>query len=209
MGPFELMDLIGIDVNFAVTKSVYEAFFGEARYRPHPIQQRMVEAGTLGRKTGRGFYEYRNGQKGEPTWRMAASFGQKRLSHFVPPELANRFLSGAEVSLPAESEEQGQIITRILAMIINEAAFAAGEGVASVRDIDRAMKLGTSYPKGPLKWADEIGLEVVYSVLRALQDSLGEDRYRPAPLLYQLVKSGLTGDAVGEGFHSPGEKGMV
>jgi 3-hydroxybutyryl-CoA dehydrogenase len=58
MGPFELMDLIGIDVNFAVTQSVYHAFFEDARYRPHPIQQRMVEAGTLGRKTGRGFYSY-------------------------------------------------------------------------------------------------------------------------------------------------------
>jgi 3-hydroxybutyryl-CoA dehydrogenase len=58
MGPFELMDLIGIDVNFAVSRSVYEAFFHEARFRPHPIQQRMVESGLLGRKTGRGFYEY-------------------------------------------------------------------------------------------------------------------------------------------------------
>jgi 3-hydroxybutyryl-CoA dehydrogenase len=58
MGPFELMDLIGIDVNFAVTQSVYHAFFEEPRYRPHPIQQRMVESGRLGRKTGRGFYEY-------------------------------------------------------------------------------------------------------------------------------------------------------
>jgi len=58
MGPFELMDLIGIDVNYAVTQSVYEQFFHEARFRPHPIQRRMVEAGTLGRKTGRGFYPY-------------------------------------------------------------------------------------------------------------------------------------------------------
>lgn len=58
MGPFELMDLIGIDVNFAVTQSVYEATFHEARYRPSPIQQKMVEAGLLGRKTGRGFYQY-------------------------------------------------------------------------------------------------------------------------------------------------------
>ena len=58
MGPFALMDLIGIDVNFAVTQSVYEATFHEARYRPSPIQQKMVEAGLLGRKTGRGFYEY-------------------------------------------------------------------------------------------------------------------------------------------------------
>jgi 3-hydroxybutyryl-CoA dehydrogenase len=59
MGPFELMDLIGIDVNYAVTKSVYEQFFHEPRFRPHPIQRRMVEAGTLGRKTKKGFYTYK------------------------------------------------------------------------------------------------------------------------------------------------------
>jgi len=58
MGPFELMDLIGIDVNFAVTQSMYEQYFGEPRYRPHPIQKRMVEAGQIGRKSGQGFYKY-------------------------------------------------------------------------------------------------------------------------------------------------------
>lgn len=58
MGPFELMDLIGIDINYAVTKSVYEQFFHEPRFRPHPIQRQMVEAGTLGRKTKQGFYKY-------------------------------------------------------------------------------------------------------------------------------------------------------
>lgn len=58
MGPFRLIDLIGCDVNFAVTQSVYHAFFEEPRYRPHPIQQRMVESGRLGRKSGAGFYRY-------------------------------------------------------------------------------------------------------------------------------------------------------
>jgi 3-hydroxybutyryl-CoA dehydrogenase len=58
MGPFELMDLIGIDVNFAVTQSVWNAYFQPSRYRPHPIQHRMVSAGLLGRKTGEGFYVY-------------------------------------------------------------------------------------------------------------------------------------------------------
>ena len=58
LGPFALMDLIGIDINFAVTRSIYEQSFGESRFRPHPIQQQMVLAGRLGRKSGRGFYEY-------------------------------------------------------------------------------------------------------------------------------------------------------
>jgi 3-hydroxybutyryl-CoA dehydrogenase len=58
MGPFELIDLIGCDVNLAVTQSVYEAYFHDPKYRPHPIQQRMVDSGRLGRKTGRGFYTY-------------------------------------------------------------------------------------------------------------------------------------------------------
>ena len=59
MGPFELIDLIGCDVNFAVTQSVYEAYFHDPKFRPHPIQRRMVESGRIGRKVGRGFYEYR------------------------------------------------------------------------------------------------------------------------------------------------------
>src|SRR3972149_7893936 len=63
MGPFRLMDLIGIDVNFAATRSMWEQTFGEPRYRPHPIQERMVQEGTPGRKTGRGFYRYDGGQE--------------------------------------------------------------------------------------------------------------------------------------------------
>jgi 3-hydroxybutyryl-CoA dehydrogenase len=64
MGPFELMDLIGVDINFAVSRSVFEAFYHDPRFRPDPIQQRMVQSGLLGRKTGRGFYEYPEGRKG-------------------------------------------------------------------------------------------------------------------------------------------------
>src|SRR5574341_1306886 len=67
MGPFQLMDLIGIDVNLAAMQSLYEQTFGEARYRPHPIQVRMVAQNTLGRKTGKGFYDYQGDLAAEPT----------------------------------------------------------------------------------------------------------------------------------------------
>jgi 3-hydroxybutyryl-CoA dehydrogenase len=66
MGPFALMDLIGIDVNLAVSTTVWDAFYGEPRFRPHPLQRRMVDAGRLGRKSGRGFYAYPEGPPGTP-----------------------------------------------------------------------------------------------------------------------------------------------
>lgn len=209
MGPFELMDLIGIDINFAVTQSVYSAFFDEPRFRPHPIQQRMVEANTLGRKTGKGFYDYANGGNMEPITQQPVSLAEKRSVTFIPEHLVHGFLAKGEIHVPENDTRSGEIITRILTMIINEACYAVGEGVASVRDIDIAMRLGTNYPKGPLKWGDEIGLELIQGILKSLMSSLGDPRYRTAPLLWQMVRSGATGDAVGEGFHSPGEKGMV
>ena len=209
MGPFELMDLIGIDINFAVTRSVFDAFFGEPRYRPHLIQKRMVDAGTLGRKTGRGFYAYADGERREVAFAQVINLPERRSVTFIPEHITTGFLEKAAIDSGQSDSTSREVIVRILTMIMNEAAWAVGDGVASVRDVDIAMKLGTNYPKGPLKWADEIGLEMVHSVLKALMASQGDQRYRPAPLLWQLVRSGATGDAVGEGFHSPGEKGMV
>lgn len=207
MGPFELMDLIGIDINFAVTRSVHEAFFGEPRYRPHPIQQRMVEGGTIGRKAGRGFYVYEDGEKGEPATMQVTNIPSRRTAGFIPAETSEEFVRRAGIEVAEEGH--AEIVARILAMIMNEASFAVGEAVASVRDVDIAMRLGTNYPKGPLRWADEIGLDLVMVVLNSLRESFGEERYRPSPLLWQLVRSGLVGDRAGAGFHMPGEKGMV
>ncbi len=95
----------------------------------------------------------------------------------------------------------GLTFPRILSLIVNEAARALEEGVASAEEIDVAMRLGVNYPQGPLKWADEIGLDEVLAVLEGLQRETGEDRYRPAPLLRKLVSSGFVGEIAGRGFY--------
>lgn len=99
-------------------------------------------------------------------------------------------------------DETGLVFPRILAMIINEAAFAYMEGTAAAEDIDLAMRLGTNYPQGPLSWADEIGLDDVYAVLTGLHRALGEERYRPAPILRKMVLAGWLGKKSGKGFYT-------
>lgn len=164
MGPFELMDFIGHDVNFATTSAVYAGTFFDPRYRPSVTQQRLVEAGLLGRKTGRGFYDY---------------------------------AEGAPAPEPLEDEVLGtHIVTRILAMLINEAVDAVAFGIGSPADIDLAMTKGVNYPKGLLAWANEIGLDVVLQTMELLQGDYAEDRYRPSLLLKQMVRDGKQ-------FHQP------
>ncbi len=109
----------------------------------------------------------------------------------------------AIIGLSSETLPPGSwpVAPRILSMIVNEAAVAIAEGVASAQDIDRAMSLGANYPHGPLELADEIGLDHVLAVLEALQADLGDDRYRPASLLRRMVHVGYTGKQAGRGFH--------
>jgi len=102
-------------------------------------------------------------------------------------------------------DSAGLTFPRILSLIINEAARALEEGVASAEEIDIAMRLGVNYPQGPLRWADEIGLDEVLAVLEGLQRETGEDRYRPAPLLKKLVIAGFLGETRGKGFYSYNE----
>jgi len=160
MGPFELMDLIGHDVNYKVTETVFKEFYYDPRFKPSFAQKRLVEAGRLGKKSGIGFYDYSD---------------------------------NSETTEPSRDEELGKkILHRILAMLINEASDAVFMNVATIEDVDLAMTNGVNYPKGLLKWADELGINVVLDWMYELQSEYREDRYRPNPLLKRLARRGKT-----------------
>ena len=159
MGPFELMDFIGNDINYTVTETVFNAFYQDPRYKPSFTQQRHSQAGYLGRKSGRGYYHYTD-------------------------ENANNAFAKAN---PNTDEKVGtQIFNRVLVMLINEAADALFWNVASAEDIDNAMTKGVNYPKGLLAWADEKGIDWCVSQLDALYNEYHEDRYRCSPLLRRM-----------------------
>lgn len=157
MGPFELMDLIGHDVNYVVTETVWKQFYFDPRFKPALSQKRLLEAGFLGKKSGKGFYDY----------------------------------SGATpMPEPVKDEHLGKMIfNRILCMLINEAVDALYYQVASREDIDMAMTKGVNYPKGLLKWADEIGHKNLLETLMGLYGLYLEDRYRPSVLLKKQIQT--------------------
>jgi 3-hydroxybutyryl-CoA dehydrogenase len=295
MGPFELMDLVGIETNHAVAESFYRATFGEPRYQPSPLQARMVASGRLGRKTGAGWFDYSGGVKeyrdadpdplvlGGGDDRLVVIIGDLPLAaelrrsatrdgwdvhqdaedteaepwltidcagvdfmepdvaprgprarllhdtslatseptavgfHCLPPflkcklveltrtpltsllaiERAEEFFASVGCHAEHVDDAPGLGLGRIVAALINEAAFLIGEGNGTPEDVDAGMQLGVNHPRGPVAWSREIGLEHVVAILDALHLELGEPRYRVAPLLrklHALGAGGLDGD---------------
>ncbi len=283
MGPFELMDLIGNDVNFSVTQSVFDAYFGDPRFTPSVRQQEMVSAGFLGRKSGRGFYDYAEGaakpapQAEPPQARpeavsvsieagvssavtdplearlQSAGFSvghRKALPHAGELEAAAFHTNGAALFLTdgrtaterahankhpdtvlfdlvgdyagatrialARADQcsdraynsvvgmlqaagftvtrlddvPGLAVMRTVAMLANEAADAVNQGVCSAEAVDIAMQKGVNYPRGPLAWADKVGIAHLVTVLHNMAASYGEARYRVSPLLRRKLAGG-------------------
>ncbi len=110
-----------------------------------------------------------------------------------------------KVFIQSVKDMPGFVVNRILMPMINEAVFALNEGLASAKDIDEAMKLGCNFPMGPLQLADFIGLDTCLSILGVLFDGLGEDKYRPCPLLVKYVEAGWMGRKSGRGFYTYSE----
>ena len=279
MGPFELMDLIGHDVNFSVTNSVFAAYYNDPRFTPSILQQELVSAGFLGRKTGRGFYRYGDEVATPAPQTEAASTKPTALRYAGGPGVVDAlverlrgagmepvaieaapglYCEGAAIYLTdgrsaterAEADGHrdtvlfdllldaagsprvalaradqcsdsawqaavglfqaagfavtrlddvpGMAVMRTVAMLANEAADAVNQGVCSARAVDIAMQKGVNYPRGPLAWADSIGLRQVVTVLANLATTYGEDRYRVSPLLRRK----LAADPQGARFHA-------
>jgi len=158
MGPFELMDLIGIDINFSVTKTVYADYFYDPKYKPSLLQQRMAEAKLLGRKTGKGFYDYSESQE---------------------PRSKNK-------DIEQNNEVREMIFMRIISMLVNEAVEAKRLGIANDEDLELAVQKGVNYPKGLLAWGIEIGFDKISATLQNLYEEYQEERYRQSPLLKKM-----------------------
>jgi 3-hydroxybutyryl-CoA dehydrogenase len=273
MGPFELMDLIGNDVNYAVTRSVFNGFYGDPRFTPSQLQLELVQAGYFGRKTGRGFYIYQAGKPiAEPSTaaacpppspieiygdspvaqalvarltesgtrfkrpaahaddRIAASVncvlyrtdGRTATARAASSGLRNTIvidlalddraatraaIAAADQAGPAAlpsatgllqatgyavsiiDDVPGMIVMRTMAMLANEAADAVNQDVCSIADLDLAMRKGVNYLRGPLEWADAVGIGSIVDVLEHLAEAYGEDRYRVSPLLRRKAYS--------------------
>jgi 3-hydroxybutyryl-CoA dehydrogenase len=293
LGPFELQDLVGLDINHAVAEAFQRQSYGEPRYQPSPLQARMIAAGHLGRKTGRGWYEYGEDPRGtghrppDPELppvgggegRVVCMSGELPVAHELAeaataagfrvvaageagdgeagdgdgdgepwltldcgggatgPEPRARLLhdtslhafdpraAGFHVTPPLEggqlveitstpltdpeslarlrqliaclgrhAEEVGDgpglVLGRIVASLINEAAFLIGEGNGTPGDVDAGLTLGLNHPHGPVAWSRAIGLPHVVAILDALRRETGEERYRVAPLLRRRLALG-------------------
>jgi 3-hydroxybutyryl-CoA dehydrogenase len=281
MGPFELMDLIGHDVNLAVTRSVWAAYYYDPRYTPSVLQSELVAAGHLGRKSGRGFFDYAPNADApsvatEPPqprparigvyrdlgparplvdrWSKAGILiectgadsrappgaltvddatllltdGRPATSRAAASETPNLVLfdlafdyatctrvalaradgctdtawssavgamQAAGIAVSRLDDVAGLAVMRTVAMLVNEAADAVTQGIASASDVDLALKKGANYPSGPLAWGDRVGAATVRDVLAHLAVHYGEDRYRIAPMIARCCASGaaLTG----------------
>jgi 3-hydroxybutyryl-CoA dehydrogenase len=267
IGPFELYDVIGLDVSHTVMEEIYHQFYEEPRFRLQPETRTRVAAGLLGRKSGKGFYEYRDGKKvAEPpkpaprklperVWLSPEARGPlgrlvegaceidkspkpdaRSVCLFAPlgkdattcaveagieaeralavdtlfgfdtrrtlmttpltdPELRDEvhaLLARDGTPVTVIKDSPGFVAQRVVAHIVNIACDIAQQRIATPEDIDKAVRLGLAYPKGPLAWGDAVGPARILAVVSALHDFYKDPRYRPSPWLTRRAKLGVS-----------------
>ena len=182
MGPLELTDLIGQDVNTATTRSVWEQLDKPPLLHPSRLQEQLVVDGHLGRKTGRGVYDYAGDKPAAAIEIERREFApspplRRAIDEFVGGALSKEQKAGDNPTLT------NYIFARIVVAIMIQAALAYERGVAEQADIDTALKYGVNYPCGPFEWATQIGYDKCAALLAELNKTVADDRFViPPPL---------------------------
>ena len=171
MGPLELTDFIGHDVNTATTRTVWECWDRPSRLAPSLMQEQLVTEGRLGKKSGSGVYDW-SVKPPVPT---------------IHPNLEAPTTTGLDmtsimrmtdrINVASGNPIQQLVFARILFAVMNEALWARHDGVAEEADIDTAMRYGVNYPRGLFEWMDEIGQELVEETMNSLESMTGEGRF--------------------------------
>ncbi len=175
VGPLQIVDNAGLDVGLNAATAIYEDT-RDPKFFPPPLMRRMVAAGLLGRKAGKGFYDYSSG---------------KRESYMTPPD---------------ESEEKraarlAGLLQRFMMPNLLEAMRLLEAGVSTVEDIDKAYRLGFNLPQGFLEIADGLGLDTVVETAMGFYSDIGDAKFFPPPLLRRMVAAGMLGRKSGRGFY--------
>jgi 3-hydroxybutyryl-CoA dehydrogenase len=191
MGPFELMDLVGIDVNLAAAQGIYQAFGYEPRFRPSPIQERLVEAGRLGRKSREGFYWY--GEDGRSLGQAGAFAAEPTPVADASPGILARPDGARDDPLAGNPVAVGSlgldpVVERIVLAVVNEAFRALGDRVAGAADIDLALRLGAGHPDGPFERTVTLGGPAAVVARLERWGSAGP-RFVPAPTLLEAARA--------------------
>ncbi|NPV60129.1 MAG: 3-hydroxyacyl-CoA dehydrogenase [Actinobacteria bacterium] len=178
VGPLQIMDNAGLDVSFNAAMAIYEDT-RDPKFLPPPLMRRMVAAGLLGRKSGRGFYDYSSG---------------KREGYITASRSGESPDGGAGRS--------AALLQRFLMPGILEAVRVVEAGVATAEDVDKATRLGFNLPLGQLEMADGFGLDEIQREAERLYGETGDPKFYPPPLLRRMTAAGLLGRKSGRGFHS-------
>lgn len=172
MGPFTLGDMAGWDVVHHANETLYESY--GMRFKIPPLFHELVTSRKLGVKTGQGVFSYKKVES-------------------EPPQKTG------DISPSLNKQEREILSNRLLWTLVNEGIRCFDEGIANEVDIDKALQLGAGMPKGPLRWADQVGLDWIFTELDKRKEDFSE-RYWPSPLLRRKVKAGHLGMKVGKGF---------